>query len=184
MATQDPTTNFSWDLPNVSGDTGNWGTLLNTILGDDATGIDKVLFDVQTTANAALAKAGGTMTGHLSMLTSDSAGSTISSGSGTKTIDLAVANFWASSGNLSGAVILDIVNVNAASGDFEAIILQLSNPGAASSISFYYEGSPENILWQDGADPTWTAAGIDVIVLYTPNAGATWYGAVSIQDPS
>ena len=69
MATQDPSVNFSWDLPNVSGDTGNWGALLNTILGDDATGIDKVLFDVQTTANAAMPKSGGDMTGHFNALT-------------------------------------------------------------------------------------------------------------------
>jgi len=184
MATQDPTVNFTWDLPNVAGDTGNWGALLNTILGDDSTGIDAVLFAVQTTANAALPKAGGTMTGHLAMATASCEGGSISAGSGTKTIDLAVANFYSSAGNLSGAVVLDIVNVQSSSGDFEAVILRLQNPGAASSIAFKYEGATENILWQDGVDPTWTASGADVIVLFTYNAGSTWYGAVSIQDPS
>ena len=52
MATQDPTVNYNWDLPNVSGDTGNWGALLNTILGDTVTGIDKRLFDATATADA------------------------------------------------------------------------------------------------------------------------------------
>ena len=47
MATQDPTTNYGWDLPTVGGDTGAWGTKLNSIIGDDATGIDAVIGDIE-----------------------------------------------------------------------------------------------------------------------------------------
>lgn len=63
MPTQDPTTNYGWNLPNVGGDVGAWGGLLNSILGDDATGIDPIVKGVSNVANAALPKAGGTMTG-------------------------------------------------------------------------------------------------------------------------
>lgn len=52
MATQNPTDNFGWELPQVGGDSGSWGTKLNAIIGDDATGIDKVLGDVADQAQA------------------------------------------------------------------------------------------------------------------------------------
>ena len=184
MATQDPTVNYNWDLPNVSGDTGNWGALLNTILGDTVTGIDKRLFDATATADAALPKAGGVLTGDIEVFTSHAVGGTITSGSGVKVVNLATANFWKSVGSLSGAVTLNLTNPQSASGDFEAVILHLQNAGAASSISFQEDGGAVTIKWQDGAAPTWTASGDDVIVLYTPFGGGTWFGAVAIQDPS
>jgi hypothetical protein len=175
----DPTTNYGWNLPDVAGDAGAWGGLLNTILED----IDAKLYTADGIADAALPVAGGTMTGHMETFTQAAKGASLTGGSGTKTVDLAVANYY-EIGALSGAVVIDLVNVQSASGFFEAVIIRLSNAGNASSITFKYEGFTENILWQDGVDPTWTTGGLDIIVLYTPNAGASWYGAVSIQDPS
>src|SRR5690606_27975677 len=63
MATQNPTSNYNWTLPTVGGSADAWGTILNAIIGDDATGIDAVVKAVSDVANAALPKAGGTVTG-------------------------------------------------------------------------------------------------------------------------
>ncbi len=65
MAIQNPTTNYGWTLPTVGGSADAWGTILNTLLGDDATGIDAIVKAVSDVANAALPKAGGAMTGAL-----------------------------------------------------------------------------------------------------------------------
>lgn len=56
MAVQDPTTNYGWNLPNDGGDSGNWGSMLRTILGDDSTGIDAKLKAVSDVADAANAR--------------------------------------------------------------------------------------------------------------------------------
>ena len=62
------TTNYGWTKPTVGSSTDAWGGYLNT----DLDGIDSTVFTVsgvanaaQTTANAALPKAGGTLTGAL-----------------------------------------------------------------------------------------------------------------------
>jgi hypothetical protein len=57
------TTNYSWILPEVGQDTDAWGTHLNYNFGDAVNGVDKVVKDISNIANAALPKAGGTVTG-------------------------------------------------------------------------------------------------------------------------
>ena len=59
------TTNYGWTKPTVAGDTGAWGTILNTALDD----IDTDLKAVSDVASAALPKAGGTMTGGITYAT-------------------------------------------------------------------------------------------------------------------
>lgn len=57
------TANYGWTKPSVGGDPDTWGGLLNT----DLDGIDSTVFAVSGVANAALPKAGGTMTGALTI---------------------------------------------------------------------------------------------------------------------
>ena len=57
------TTNYSWILPEIGSDTDAWGSHLNYNFGDATNGLDKIVKDISNVANAALPKAGGTVTG-------------------------------------------------------------------------------------------------------------------------
>ncbi len=179
----DPTTNYGWDLPDVSGDAGSWGTLLNTILND----IDDKLYTADTVADAALPVAGGVMTGHLDVLTSHLTGTTLTGGSGTKTLDLDTGNYFRFTTGLSGTVTLDITNIanySAGSTDVVGVIAHLKNAGAPSSITYKVDGSTKSIKWQDGVAPTFVSSGDDILVLYTYDGGTNWIGVHAVSDPS
>lgn len=52
MAVSDPSANFDWDLPEIFGDVGAWGQILNSIWGEDGDGgatkgIDQVIHEIQ-----------------------------------------------------------------------------------------------------------------------------------------
>src|SRR5215472_1016446 len=58
-----PTTNYGWIKPTIGGDATTWGSELNGALD----GIDAAVFSVSGVANGALPKAGGTLTGGLTL---------------------------------------------------------------------------------------------------------------------
>ena len=58
-----PTLNYGWLKPTIGGDATTWGNELNA----DLDGIDATVFSVAGTANAALPKTGGAMTGALTL---------------------------------------------------------------------------------------------------------------------
>lgn len=61
MAVNNPTTNYSFVLPTVGGSADAWGTVLNTLVGDDATGLDAVIKTVDTDAKNASNLSSGTV---------------------------------------------------------------------------------------------------------------------------
>jgi hypothetical protein len=64
------------------------------------------------------------------------------------------------------------------SGKVGAVTLELTNGGA------YTHTWPAGMQWQEGTEPTWTAAGMDVIEFYTRDGGTTWNGFLAGKDMS
>ena len=174
MAVQDPTTNYSWDLPANLGDSGAWGALLRTIIGDDAAGIDAVLKDVSDVADAAMPKAGGVFTGEIDILTARYEIVDLgSSFSGTVNIDLDAGNFF--HGTPGGTTTFAFTNVPA---DFVAILLEVTD-GGAETINW-----PASVEWANGVVPSLTTSGVDLLMFYTYDGGTTWRGAMAMEDIS
>lgn len=171
MAVVDPSTNYSWELPNVAGDSGNWGSMLRTIIADTVTGIDAVLKAVSDVANAALPKAGGSMTGEIDVLTERFLGVNKGNMSGAVSFDLDAGNcfYGTVNGNISGITFSNVP----ATGDFVFVTLELTNPGA---FTIAWGG----IRWPGGSPPTLTTSGVDVVTLYTRDGGTTWNAAVAM----
>lgn len=172
----DPTTNYSWDLPDVGGDSGAWGAALNSILGDDSTGIDAVIKAVSDVADAALPKAGGTMTGNLHLLTESYTPVNQGSVSGAVALDASAGNFFrmATTGNITA---LSFSN-EPASGKFYAALVQIT-AGGLHAVTW-----SETVNWHAGTTPSQTASGVDLYFVYTYDGGSTWYGIQSATDLS
>lgn len=174
MATQDPTTNYSWDLP-ANGDSG-WGTTLNSIIGDDSTGIDAVVKAVSDVADAALPVAGGTMTGPLKTLEVNDTVVNQGSVSGAVTLDLETGNvfYMTTSGNITSITISNPPG----SGTGAFVVIEIT---AGGSHTVTWGASYE---WPSGSAPTQTVSGTDTYVVYTYDGGTTWRGARVIADVS
>lgn len=163
MATT-PTTNFSWGKPTVGGSLNVWGTELNTAL--DA--IDTDVNTIKTTADAALPKAGGTMTGNLVHLTDSYTLVNKGSMSGAVTFDLSAGNYFY--GTVAGAITSITFSNVPANGVF--FVLELTN-GAAYSISW-----PAAVKWPGGSTPTLQSSGVDVLGFLSRDAGTTIRGSL------
>ena len=170
MTTQDPTTNYGWDLPTDGGDNGSWGSMLNAILGDDVTGVDAILKDVSDVADAAMPAAGGAFTGEVSMLTQTFTLSDLGNIVTTQELDLDAANFFYAT--VTGAVTISFTNVPSG---VVFVVFEITNGG--SNVSW-----PSSVKWPGGSAPTLTASGVDVITLYTRDSGTTWRATLAQEN--
>lgn len=159
----DPSTNYGWDLPDVGGDSGAWGTLLNEILANGANNIDAVLKAVSDVADAALPKAGGTMTGEVQLKTAVADRVDLGSGGGTKTMDFDVANAW--NVTVNSDTTLALANVPAGT-LLVGGILRIQDGGSAV-VTW-----PTEFRWAGGSAPTLTTSGFDLIVFVSLSGGA------------
>ena len=155
--------------PTVSGSTGAWGTILNNFI--DAITTD--LTAAETVGNAALPKAGGTMTGEIVTKTQVWTHTALGSVSGATALDLDVANSF--SATITGATTISLSNVPS---NAVYVSLELTNGGSAT-ITW-----PSGVLWPGGSEPSWTESGVDVATFFTRNGGTTWYGALAIANAS
>ena len=89
------------------------------------------------------------------------------------TIDMTNANFF--SATLGSATTFAFTNP-CTTGDFGGFVLELTNGGSASV------AWPASVDWPAGTAPTLTAAGKDLLVFVTRDAGTTYHGMVSSAD--
>lgn len=91
--------------------------------------------------------------------------------SGTKAVNLTEG--LAISATITGATTFSFTGV--AQTGATVVVMQLTNGGA------YTITWPSSIKWAGGTAPQFTAAGVDIVVLTTHDAGATWYGIVNLK---
>jgi len=147
---------------------------INTLSSNAQTQISATV----TVANAALPKAGGTMSGALQMADQlvqrptlkDYAETSSAEGSvtGTVNIDMTYGNVVTAT-IITGTTTLNFINPPV-SGTAGTITLLLTN-GGSQTITW----DPQ-IDWAGGTAPTLTAAGIDILTFITQDAGTIWYG--------
>jgi len=163
------TTNYGWTKPDVGGSTGAWGSILNTLF--DA--VDSALFTVSGVASAALAKAGGVMTGRLDIFTSSVKRIDKGSISGAQSFDLSLGQYFTLT--VGGALTPSVANVPAGT-IAQGMIWRVTN-GGAFVISW-----PASFKWVSGSAPTLTVSGTDLLGFITDDNGVTWRGLVLGKD--
>lgn len=181
MAVSDPSTNYGWEIPDVGGDVGSWGGILRTLFSDDGAGVDPLGVDgvikaVSDVADAALPKAGGTLTGPVlhkgARYTAVNLGSSLS---GTVNIDLSAGDYFY--GTVTGNVTFNVTNPPA-SGQAVFFMLEVVNAGAFT-ITW-----PSAMQWTGGTAPSLTSSGTDILTFVTRDNGTTIHGAMGIQASS
>jgi hypothetical protein len=163
------TTNYSWTIPTVGGDTGAWGTIVNAaFVAADAS--LKLIADI---ANAALAKAGGIMTGRVDLWTATIKRIDKGSISGAQSFDISLAQYF----TLTVGAALQPSFSNVPAGTFATgVVFRMTNAGA------FVITWPASVKWAAGAAPVFTAAGVDMVIFITDDNGVTWRGVVVAKD--
>lgn len=153
---------FSWSMPTVGGSPGTWGQELNDLFDDD---IEGTVSGIKTTADAAMPIGGGTFTGEVKILTESITLVNKGNLSGAITLDLDVAEYQYGTvtGNITGWTFNNLVS----SGSVEFFTLELTNGGA------FTVAWPAAVKWDGGVDPTLQVSGVDVMIFWTRDGGAT-----------
>lgn len=163
------TTNYGWTKPTVGGDTGAWGGILNALF--DA--VDTVVFAISAVANAALARAGGVMTGRIDVLTASMARADKGSISGAQNFDVSLTQYFTFT--LGGVMTASFINPPA--GTLVSAMAWLGTNLGSAAITW-----PGSVKWAGGAAPAFTAAGKDLLVFITYDNGTTWHGTLVSKD--
>ncbi len=161
------TTNYSWTTPTVGGSTGTWGTILNDLFDD----MDSQIYTNQTTADAALPKAGGLMTGELQTLTQ--VFTLVDASDFSSALDLDAGNFFY--GTCTGSQAVSFSNVPGSYSVF--IVIEITNGGLGLTW-------PASVKWPGGSAPTLQSSGVDVVTMYTRDGGTTWRAVLGQADSS
>jgi hypothetical protein len=167
MAVNDPTTNYGWNLPNVAGDSGNWGTLLNAIIGDDSTGLDAIVKAISVVANAALPKAGGTMTGRIDVKNEAFTAINLGTVSGATNCDLSLGNMFY--GTQTGSIGLTFSNIPTGA---VFVTVELTFSGGPWNVTF-----PSGTTFGQDSLKSTLANTVQTYCLYTRNGGTDWRAA-------
>jgi hypothetical protein len=168
------TTFFGWTKPTVGASSGSWGTELNT-LADDA---DADLQAVKVTADAALARAGGTMTGNVKVFTETYTAVNLGNITGTVDIDLSDANFFY--GTMTGNVTLTFSNPPA-TGTAIAFMIELAQDGTGGRTLTL----PASVRQGDDmASASTTASDVNTYAFYSRDGGTRYRGGCILAGMS
>lgn len=171
------TTNYGFTKPTDGGDSNVWGGFLNTSLDDIDTQIKNRQNEAaaaQTTANAALPKAGGVMTGRVDAKNATAARTDSSGASGTVTLDVSTANVFSIS--TAGNITIAFSNVPNVANTIVSVIIIVS-AGGAHTVSW-----PASVEWPGNNTPAQTASQVDIYALITVDGGGTWRGVRTARD--
>lgn len=161
------TTNYNWTKPEVGGSNGSWGSKLNTQALDGIDSQMKIVEDkadaAQATADAALPKAGGVMTGPVETRAIEH--TRVEHLAATGALALNMTNGQVFDVTPAGATTFSITNVP---GPSTWVVIRLDN-SAAQVITW-----PASVIWPDDVEPD--LDGISLIALVTFDSGTTWYG--------
>jgi hypothetical protein len=161
------TTNYSWYLPVIGGDSGTWGNN-PTGMNGNLIAIDAQVKATENLANTMLPKAGGVCTGLVDNLTQRVKIVALGSVSGAVNIDCAAGQFFTLT--LSGNATLTIINAPTGSVYMFPILFRIATAGFTPT----FAGG--TFKWVAGAPPTWTATAgrCDNVSFETEDAGANW----------
>jgi hypothetical protein len=155
------TPTFGWQIPDQGTQSGVWGT--NTLTYMNA--VDASVTTIQTTANNALPKAGGTSTGLVNQFTETVKLVAKGSLSGAVTLDLSTAQYFTITH--TGAVVYTFSNPPATATAAFPLMIRITN-GAAGAITF-----PAGCKFPSGVQPVWSA-GTDLVAFISDDAGTTY----------
>jgi hypothetical protein len=169
------TTNYSLTKPEVGASQGTWGTKLNDDLDDIDTQMqanEDAAAAAQATADAALPKVGGVMTGRVDLFSSQAVRTALGSISGAQALNLALGNGFTAT--IGGVTTFSVSNVPAGT-FFVGLVLLLTNGGSSGVIW------PASFRWPAGAQPDLTVSGVDLIAAVSFDNGTTWYAAAALN---
>jgi hypothetical protein len=189
----DPTADRTITLPDSTGTVALTSTVLpltggamtgaittnSTFDGVDIATRDAILTSTTTTANAALPKAGGTLSGTIVAADQIISAPVMKDYAETKAamaahdVDLTLGNVQTYT--LSGNQTLTFSNPPA-SGSAGSFTLIVTN-GASATLTW-----PTSVDWAGGTAPTLTASGIDILTFTTIDGGTIWYGFLAGAD--
>ena len=189
----DPTADRTITLPDSTGTVALTSTVLpltggamtgaittnSTFDGVDIATRDAILTSTTTTANAALPKAGGTLSGTIVAADQVISAPVMKDYAETKAamaahdVDLTLGNVQTYT--LSGNQTLTFSNPPA-SGSAGSFTLIVTN-GASATLTW-----PTSVDWAGGTAPTLTASGIDILTFTTIDGGTIWYGFLAGAD--
>ena len=189
----DPTADRTITLPDATGTVALTSTVLpltggamtgaittnSTFDGVDIATRDAILTSTTTTANAALPKAGGTLSGTIVAADQIISAPVMKDYAETKAamaahdVDLTLGNVQTYT--LSGNQTLTFSNPPA-SGSAGSFTLIVTN-GASATLTW-----PTSVDWAGGTAPTLTASGIDILTFTTIDGGTIWYGFLAGAD--
>ena len=189
----DPTADRTITLPDSTGTVALTSTVLpltggamtgaittnSTFDGVDIATRDAILTSTTTTANAALPKAGGTLSGTIVAADQIISAPVMKDYAETKAamaahdVDLTLGNVQTYT--LSGNQTLTFSNPPA-SGTAGSFTLIVTN-GASATLTW-----PTSVDWAGGTAPTLTASGIDILTFTTVDGGTIWYGFLAGAD--